>query len=166
MRARAGPLSLPFPPEGLRAQALMSGRPEPAWAAVPTGSCHPLSNSGLKRARCPLARMGRGSGQVQFFTPGQQSSLTDLGPGRPLSCSRISTPRDLGGGGPREPPHLSEPSAQQGARSWGAGPRGAAIGTRRGQLQAGMGPAAPKAAGEGLALRALPTAHVPERKPA
>lgn len=48
-----------------------------------------------------LARMGRGSRQVQFFTPGQQSSLTDLEPGRPLSCSRISARQSPMRPGPR-----------------------------------------------------------------
>lgn len=64
----------------------------------------------------------------------------------------------------RSPPHLSEPCVQQAARSWrGARPRGwAVIGTLCGQLQAGMGPAAPKASGEGLALL---TAHGPQQKP-
>lgn len=67
----------------------------------------------------------------------------------------------------RSPPHLSEPCVQQAARSWqGARPRRgggvSVIGTLRGQLQAGMGPAAPKASGEGLALL---TAHGPQQKP-
>ena len=75
--------------------------------------------------------MGRGSGRLRFLTPGQQSSLTDLGPGRPPSCSRISAPRSPVRTGPwamgvlRSPPHLSEPCVQQAARSWrGARPWG------------------------------------------